>query len=103
MINRQVDGLIIASTQQNSKDIDMPLENNYPFVLVDRIYPEKETNYVLVDNFKGVQKATGTFIKFGYANREFYFRARIRSDEAAIAGYQETLKQFNIKPKKVLW
>ncbi len=100
MINRQVDGLIIASTQQNSEDIDMLLENNYPFVLVDRIYPEKETNYVLVDNFVGVQKATEHLLNLGRRKIGFItVEPGLEAMRQRLLGYQETLKQFNIKPK----
>ena len=58
MLNRQFDGLIIASTQKNEEDILKLKEANFPFVLIDRHYPEIETNYVIVDNFGGAKDMT---------------------------------------------
>lgn len=65
MLNRQVDGLIIASTQKNQKDILKLREASFPFVLIDRHYPEIETNYVIVDNFEGTNKMTRHLLKNG--------------------------------------
>lgn len=65
MLNRQVDGLIIASTQKNEKDIIKLKEADFPFVLIDRHYPEIETNYVIVDNFGGVKNMTEHLLSKG--------------------------------------
>lgn len=58
MLNRQVDGLIIASTQKNKDEILKLKRANFPFVLIDRHYPDIKTNYVIVDNFNGAKKMT---------------------------------------------
>lgn len=58
MLNRQVDGLIIASTQKNQADIEELNRTKFPFVLIDRHYPDIEANYVVVDNFHGVENMT---------------------------------------------
>ena len=103
MINRQVDGLILASTQQNSEDIDMLKKNKLPFVLIDRIYPEKETNYVVVDNFGGVQKATEHLLNLGRRKIGFItLKPGLEAMRQRLLGYQETLKQFNIDPINAL-
>ena len=103
MINRQVDGLILASTQQNSGDIDILLKNKLPFVLIDRIYPEKETNYVVVDNFGGVQKATEHLLNLGRRKIGFItLKPGLEAMRQRLLGYQETLKQFNIDPSNAL-
>ncbi len=65
MLNRQVDGLIIASTQKNQKDILKLTEAGFPFVLIDRHYPDIETNYVIVDNFGGTHNMTRHLLKNG--------------------------------------
>jgi len=58
MLNRQVDGLIIASTQKNEEEILKLREANFPFVLIDRYYPDIKTNYVIVDNLGGTKNMT---------------------------------------------
>lgn len=57
MFDRQVDGLIIASCQKNKADILTLKNNNYPFVNIDRHYPEIESNLVGLDNVKGITSA----------------------------------------------
>jgi len=64
MLNRQVDGLIIASCQKNSDDILRLKQDNFPFVLFDRQYPEIDTNYVGVNNAGGIEVAVNQLIKF---------------------------------------
>ena len=50
-LNRQVDGLIICPGE-NDFSLVLPLvEQNVPFVLVDRYFPEIKTNYVALDNY----------------------------------------------------
>ncbi len=58
MLNRQVDGLIIASTQKNGPEILELSAAQFPFVLIDRHYPGLATNYVIVDNLRGVENMT---------------------------------------------
>ena len=68
MLNRQVDGLIIASTQKNKEEILKLKEADFPFVLIDRHYPDIKTNYVIVDNFGGAQNMTQHLLKNGRIN-----------------------------------
>ncbi|UJH68508.1 LacI family DNA-binding transcriptional regulator [Allomuricauda sp. SCSIO 65647] len=65
MLNRQVDGLIIASTQKNHNEILKLKKSNFPFVLIDRHYPDIETNYVIVDNFGGSKQMTQHLVDQG--------------------------------------
>lgn len=65
MLDRQVDGLIIATCQKNSKDILRLKKYNIPFVLIDRHYPEIETNFVGMDNVGGIELAVEQLIKNG--------------------------------------
>jgi LacI family transcriptional regulator len=65
MVNKQVDGLIIASTQKNQEDILKLQKSNFPFVLIDRHYPDIKTNYVIVDNLGGVKNMTKHLLNNG--------------------------------------
>lgn len=65
MLDRQVDGLIIASCQQNIEGIQRLKDNNFPFVLIDRLYPEIETNFVGFDNMGGISTAVEQLINTG--------------------------------------
>jgi LacI family transcriptional regulator len=47
---KQVDGLIIAPTEYCEQELRSLLKDNFPFVLVDRFYPNLKTNYVVIDD-----------------------------------------------------
>ncbi|MDR1601953.1 MAG: LacI family transcriptional regulator [Tannerella sp.] len=48
--SKRVDGLIIAPTKHSREELDIMIEEKYPFVLIDRYFPELDTNYVILDN-----------------------------------------------------
>lgn len=66
--DRQIDGLIISSSQKSSKEFKAMMEEKYPFVLIDRIMSDLKTNSVAVDNFRGAYDAISHLIKQGYKN-----------------------------------
>lgn len=63
MLDRKVDGLIIATSQKNEQDILALKQQRIPFVLVDRHYPEIETSFVGMDNMTGIATVVERFIK----------------------------------------
>lgn len=48
--SKQVDGLVIAPTKVSKKGINLLLKDKFPFVLVDRYFPNVDSNYVIVNN-----------------------------------------------------
>lgn len=48
--SKQVDGIIIAPTRKSKESVSTLMRESFPFVLVDRYFPELDTNYVIVDN-----------------------------------------------------
>ena len=54
---RQADGLIISTTQQNNAEILALREDNFPFVLIDRHLEGLDINSVTVDNHLGATQA----------------------------------------------
>lgn len=64
--NRQVDGLIIAPVAGSQSQIMALKEQNLPFVLIDRYFPEIETNYVVTDNYNAAYNATNHLISTGH-------------------------------------
>lgn len=103
MLDRQVDGLIIASCQKNDKDILRLKNRNFPFVLIDRHYPEINTHYVGIDNVGGVASAVERLIHTG--------RKRIALVTLSIGlepirersvSYQKTLRKHGIQFDKDL-
>jgi len=61
----QVDGYII-SPPINSEDIIKSLvKSHIPMVLIDRFFPEIDTNHIIVDNLDAAYKATSHLIALG--------------------------------------
>ncbi len=67
-LDKQVDGLIIAATDGTESCLNELIENNIPFVLVDRYFPSIHANYVALDNFKAAFTATQHLISIGCNN-----------------------------------
>ena len=63
---RQVDGLIITTTQMDQKEILQLKKEKFPFVLIDRQLPEVDTNYVVVDNYGGAFEVVEHLINLGF-------------------------------------
>ena len=63
---RQVDGIIISTSQRKALIFSQLKKENYPFVLIDRKIPKLSTNFVGVDNFAGAYEATEQLIKNGF-------------------------------------
>jgi LacI family transcriptional regulator, galactose operon repressor len=64
--DRQVDGMIISTTQKSSSIFTKLKNENYPFVLIDRKLPKLSANFTGVDNYTGACEATEQLIKNGY-------------------------------------
>ena len=66
MRNSSVDGYIITATQGIRDEILKLKKENVPFVLIDRLIPDVETNYVILDNYSGSYNLTRHLIDNGY-------------------------------------
>jgi LacI family transcriptional regulator len=54
----QVDGYIISPPMNSEDQIRALSKGHVPFVLIDRYFPEIESNYIVVDNFDAAYQAT---------------------------------------------
>ena len=103
LVNRQVDGLIIAPPQNSESQVNYLIEQDIPFVLIDRYFPAIETNYVAIDNYKAAYTATQHFIDIGrkrigmitYESAIFNLNERAR-------GYLSAIKENKI-PFRTTW
>ena len=97
MLSRGVDGLIIASSQKNPEDISSLKESRFPFVLIDRYYPDLETNFVGEDNKGGAFRATEQLVKRGRKRIAFItLKTNLEVLHQRLAGYQQFMKQNNL-------
>lgn len=98
MLDRKVDGLIIASCQKNQEDIVRLVNNNFPFVLIDRYYPDIKTNYVGLDNDAGISSAVSHLIKhgkkrIGFVSLDMNITTLVERKES----YRATMKKNQLK------
>uniref|UniRef100_F4C8Z6 Transcriptional regulator, LacI family n=1 Tax=Sphingobacterium sp. (strain 21) TaxID=743722 RepID=F4C8Z6_SPHS2 len=101
LIERQVDGFIIAPTERTESQIESLKKANIPFVLIDRYFPKIQTNYVITDNFGAAYRATQHLIDAGferigmiaYKNGLIHMKERVRGYKQAVkdAAYGKAL------------
>ena len=73
---------------------------NFPFVLIDRHYPNIETNFVIVDNFGGTKDITQHLIKNGRRKIGFItIKSNLDAIEQRLLGYQDAIKANNLEIK----
>lgn len=90
--NRQVDGFIIAPTENSEDQINYLKEQNIPFVLIDRCFPNINCNSVTIDNFKAAYEAVNRLIEGGstkigiiaYSNSLYHMKERVRGYKTAM-------------------
>lgn len=100
LINRQVDGFIIAPTENSEKQIEYLNSQNIPFVLIDRYFPGIQSSYVATDNYQASYEAVLHLIKTGhdkigmiaYKNNLVHIKERKR-------GYTQALIDNNLLSK----
>lgn len=99
LVNRQVDGFIIVSSENSERLVVHLQAIQMPFVLLDRHFPELQTDFVVTNNAKASYEAgrhllEGGYRRIGYMAYEsamFHVKERIR-------GYQEALQDWGIEP-----
>ncbi len=93
LINRQVDGFIIVSSEHSESHIHYLKERNIPFVLLDRHFPDLQTDFVATNNYKasydaGVHLINGGYKRIGiiaYRSDMYHMQERVR-------GYRQALQ-----------
>lgn len=99
LIERQVDGLILSSSQEDNKTIKELKKSNFPLVLIDRHSPKIKTNHVIVDNSEGAHKAVNHLVGLGH-NKIGYFTvspSHISTIKDRTDGYKKALKSCGVK------
>jgi len=98
LINRQVDGFIIVSCEGSGNQINYLKERNIPFILLDRHFPDIQTDFVATNNYKasydaGIHLINGGYTRIGliaYKSEMYHMQERIR-------GYRQALQDNQIE------
>ncbi|RYY14972.1 MAG: LacI family transcriptional regulator, partial [Chitinophagaceae bacterium] len=101
LINRQVDGLIIFPPADSAGQIIQLKKQQVPFVLIDRYFPEIETNLVTLDNYAATYEAIQHLIDTGRRKIGMItYRTSMVHINERVRGYWSALKAAGIKPLK---
>jgi LacI family transcriptional regulator len=67
LLDKQMDGYIIAPTSGMLPEIQQLVAENKPVVLIDRFFQHVAASYVTLDNFKGTFDSVTHLVKQGYS------------------------------------
>ncbi|MCX6218502.1 LacI family DNA-binding transcriptional regulator [Spirosoma sp.] len=98
LINRQVDGFIIVSSEDSEEQIRCLNDKHIPFVLLDRYFPDIPTDFVSTDHYKASYDAGTHLVRnrykhigmIAYDSQLFHMQERIR-------GYQDALRDNHVQ------
>ena len=97
-VNRQVDGLILASSFENLGMLNTLSAQRFPMVFFDREHPDFIGNYILVENKKAMQTAVQNVIDHGAKKIGLLsITPNVYSLKLRIDGYKEALTVNDIK------
>ena len=110
LLNRQVDGMIIASAENTESQILYLKELEIPFVLIDRYFPEINVSHVAIDNYKAAYTAVKHLIDNGnkkigmvtYNSSLYNLQERKRGCIAALRDHNLEVKDEWIKEVSIL-
>lgn len=96
-LGKQVDGFIIASTLHNETEITDLQTQHYPLVLIDRVYPQIDTNYVGVENEKASYEIVSRLISKNRRNIALVtVSSHLNPMTERAKGYQRALAAQNL-------
>jgi len=98
LINRQIDGFIIAPAEDSEKQLKFLKESNIPFVLIDRYFKSLESSYVVSNNYQATYNATKHLVNNGYKRIGYVrYRNELQHTEDRFNGYVQALKDSGFK------
>ena len=98
---KQIDGLIISSSQDNPDEFNRLKAEGFPVVLIDRCFIGLETSCVVVQNREGARQAAGHLIDQGY-KRPLVLAiepAHVYTIRERCEGFVSEMKKHSITPK----
>lgn len=98
LLEKRVDGLIIASVGQDFSHIQKVKDIKLPFVMVDRCFEALDADSVSVDNVKGAMLAVNHLLKEGHKRIAIIQGLRgTYANETRLVGYKAALQNANIE------
>ncbi|MDE1191526.1 MAG: LacI family DNA-binding transcriptional regulator [Arachidicoccus sp.] len=99
MRNRYVDGYIITPSPGIEKEVQELIQDNIPVVLFDRYFPDIQTDYVILDNYRGTYAAVHYLAKEKIEKIGFITLKSIQTQmKERLQGYLNALEEFKLHP-----
>jgi DNA-binding LacI/PurR family transcriptional regulator len=94
LVDKRLDGLILASTAADSPEVTLLRERGVPFVMLNRRHRTLATDYVGIDNRRGTAAAVEHLAELGH-NRIAFIRGPQDSSAAEdrLGGYQDEMRR----------
>ncbi|SEN96544.1 transcriptional regulator, LacI family [Mucilaginibacter gossypiicola] len=100
LVNRQVDGLILVPGENSQQQILHLQNSGIPFVLIDRYFPEIDTNYVALDNYKAAYDAVTYLVTSGHKRVSFInLKTSMFHLQERDRGYLDALKDHHLESR----
>ncbi len=94
LIEKNMDGYIIAPTLSMVSELRELKRDNKPFVLIDRFFSDLESSYVTIDNYKG------SFDSVSYLAKQGYKKIAIVTSDTEQIQMQERLEGYKAALRK---
>ncbi len=92
-----VDGLIISPPAGSEEQIDALEKSRKPYVLIDRYFPEIDSNTIMIDNFRAAYNATTHLIEKGYRKIAcITLNNTLINMKERLSGYEKALEDAGI-------
>ena len=97
VLNRQVDGIILVSSQLEPDMIQSLVKEEFPWVHVGSRPPENCRNVCFIDYKKGAYQMTHHLLKLGHREITLLLdRAAFAEADAIVGGYREALREHGL-------
>lgn len=96
-LNRQVDGFILVPSEGDHILVQSLAQRNIPLVLIDRHFPEIDTDFVVLDNQKATYEATLRLIDKGCRKIKMVaYHSSLSHMNERIKGYRDAMYERNL-------
>lgn len=100
---RQVDGFIIVPSPGIRDTVARLIEESTPVILLDRYFPDLESNIVIIDNHKASYDATKHLIANSYRNIAFITTETQQTQMMErLTGYETAMRDNGLQPNTLM-
>ena len=98
--DRQVDGFIIAPTENSSDQLRILKSHNTPVVMIDRYFQDIPASHVTLDNFRACYDATSHLIEKGFKKPgAVFYKTHLIHMQERMRGYRQAMIDAGMAPE----